>query len=292
MSEALKKVALVIPVYNRRDTTLQGLRSLARIDTEGLDVGIFVVDDGSTDGTGDAIREHFPDVVLIEGDGSLHYAAGTNRGISAALEWEPEYIATMNDDAVFHEQFLERLVKTAERNPRSIVGALLLLWNEPHKVFQVGQYWNTWKGGWVIPEDLTAFNVPKEEFEVECIVGNCVLFPVEAIRENGLMDEVKFPHGWGDAQYLMRMRKAGWKLLVQPRSFVWCEPNTNPQPLHDLRPSEILRALFLNKRHPLNLHRQLVARWESAPSKPKGAASFLIYLGEMISKSFKYLVKR
>ncbi len=292
MSEALKKVALVIPVYNRRDTTLQGLRSLARIDTEGLDVGIFVVDDGSTDGTGDAIREHFPDVVLIEGDGSLHYAAGTNRGISAALEWEPEYIATMNDDAVFHEQFLERLVKTAERNPRSIVGALLLLWNEPHKVFQVGQYWNTWKGGWVIPEDLTAFNVPKEEFEVECIVGNCVLFPVEAIRENGLMDEVKFPHGWGDAQYLMRMRKAGWKLLVQPRSFVWCEPNTNPQPLHHLRPSEILRALFLNKRHPLNLHRQLVARWESAPSKPKGAASFLIYLGEMISKSFKYLVKR
>ncbi len=292
MSEALKKVALVIPVYNRRDTTLQGLRSLSKIDTEGLDVRIFVIDDGSTDGTEDAIREHFPDVVLIEGDGSLHYAAGTNRGISAALDWDPEYIATMNDDAVFHDQFLQKLIETAERNPRSIVGALLLLWDQPHKVFQVGQYWNTWKGGWLIPDDLTAFNVPTEEFEVECLVGNCVLFPVAAIRENGLMDEVKFPHGWGDAQYLMRMRKAGWKLLVQPRSYVWCEPNTNPKPLHHLKPSEILRVLFVNKRHPLNLQRQFIARWESAPSKPKGAASFLIYLGEMFSKSLKYLVKR
>src|SRR5687767_7398286 len=134
MSERLTKVALVIPVHNRRDTTLQALRSLERIDRSGLDVRIFVVDDGSTDGTSDSIRVLFPEVTLVEGDGSLHYAAGTNRGVEAALGWEPDYIVTMNDDAVFHEQFLQRLILTAQSHPRSIVGALLLLWNEPHKV--------------------------------------------------------------------------------------------------------------------------------------------------------------
>lgn len=292
MSEVLTKVALVIPVYNRRDTTLQALKSLSRIDKRGLDVRAYIVDDGSTDGTSDAIRQQFPDTHLIRGDGTLHYAAGTNRGISAALEWGPDYIVAMNDDAVFHEQFLQRMIATARKHPRSIVGALLLLWNEPHKVFQVGQVWSTWKGGWQIPDDLTAFRVPQSAFEVECIVGNCVLFPTEAIRECGLMDENKFPHGWGDAQYLTRMRKAGWKLFVETKAYVWCEPNTNPKPLHELKPAEILRVLFVNKRHPLNLHRQFIARWESAPSRSKAVISFAIYLAELFGKTAKYAFKR
>lgn len=282
------KTALVIPVYNRRETTLQGLKSLSRIDRDGLDVKIFVVDDGSTDGTGDAVRKNFPEVELICGDGTLHYAAGTNRGIEAALKWNPDYIVTMNDDSVFHEQFLQRLVKTAGENPHSIVGALLLLWDEPHKVFQVGQKWKTFRDGWQIPENLTAFNVEQNAFPVECIVGNCVLFPVEAIRENGLMDEKKFPHGWGDAQYLMKMRKAGWNLLIEPKSFVWCEPNTNPAPLHTQSLTEIFRILFVNRKHPLNLQRQFIARWESAPDKILAIPAFAIYCLKILGKSLKF----
>ena len=287
MNENLIKVEIVIPVYNRCETTLNGLRSLSRIDKNGLQVQIVVVDDGSTDGTSDAIRENFPEVEIIAGDGTLHYAAGTNRGISAALERNPDFIVTANDDAVFHEQFLQRLIKTAQTNPRSIIGALLLLWNEPHKVFQVGQVWDTFKGGWEIPENLTAFNVPHKVFEVECIVGNCVLFPVAAIRENGLMDEVKFPHGWGDAQYLMRMKNAGWKLLVEPKSRVWCEPNTYPKPLHQLPKSEIFKILFKNRKHPLNLQRQFIARWESAPSKPKAIVAFGVYCCQLFAKAMR-----
>jgi GT2 family glycosyltransferase len=283
------KIEIVIPVYNRRETTLQGLRSLSRIDKTGLDVHIIVVDDGSTDGTRDAIRGDFPEVQIIEGDGTLHYAAGTNRGISAALDRKPDFIVTANDDAVFHEQFLQRLVTTALKNPRSIVGALLLLWNEPHKVFQVGQVWKTLKGGWEIPEDLTAFNVPREAFEVECIVGNCVIFPTEAIRENGLMDEEKFPHGWGDAQYLMRMKKSGWTLLVEPKSYVWCEPNTYPKPLHQMPLSEIFKVLLKNRRHPLNLQRQFIARWESAPTKWQGLVAFVVYCAQLFGKATRII---
>lgn len=288
MESKLIKTALVIPVYNRRETTLQGLRSLSRINTEGLDVRVFLVDDASTDGTADAVRGEFPEVTLIEGDGKLHYAGGTNRGIEKALEWNPDYIVTMNDDSVFHENFLQRLISTARNTPKSIVGALLLLWDEPHKVFQVDPKWDTKSGGWVMPNDLTAFTIPQEPFEVECIVGNCVLFPAEAIRENGLMDEKRFLHGWGDAQYLMRMRKAGWTLLVDPKSLVWCEPNTYPIPLHAISFAEKLKVLFVNERHPLNLKRQFVARWESAPSRVKGVLSFGAYLFSLFGKIFKY----
>ena len=289
MTENARKVAIVIPVYNRREITLQGLRSLAKVDETGIDVRIFIVDDGSTDGTSDAIRKEFPDVVLIQGDGTLHYAAGTNRGIEAALDWGAEFVATMNDDAVFHDQFLLRLIKTTEANPRSIVGGLLLLWDEPHKVFQVGQSWETFKGGSVIPDDLTAFNVSETAFRVECLVGNCLMLPAASIREVGLMDEKRFPHGWGDAQWMARFAKAGWNLLVEPKAYVWCEPNTYPRPLHEMSRSKILRTLFLDKRHPLNLSRQFTARWESAPSRTKAAASFFVYLTQLAGKTLGFV---
>jgi GT2 family glycosyltransferase len=281
MAKRLRKVGLVIPVFNRREVTLQGLRSLARIDTEGLDVRVFVVDDGSTDGTSEAIRAEFPKVHLIAGDGTLHYAAGTNRGMEAAMAWGADLVAPMNDDAVFHEQFLQRMIAAADAAPRSVIGGLLLLWDEPHRVFQVGQTWHTLRGGWEIPQDLTAFTVPREAFEVECLVGNCLLIPADAIRECGMLDERRFPHGWGDGQYTTRLRKAGWRLLVEPRAYVWCEPNTYPAPLHRLTLKERFEILFANEKNPLNLKRQFMLRWESAPTKFAAFAAFLVYCAKL-----------
>jgi len=285
--QQLKKIELVIPVYNRREITLQALRSLRRIKCRNLEVHIIIVDDGSSDGTSEAIKKEFPEVQIVKGDGTLHYAAGTNRGISVALEKKPDYIVTMNDDAIFHERFLERLVKTAESNPHSVVGALLLLWDVPHRVFQVDFKWKTSVGGWFQPENPTVFDFPSQAFEVQGMAGNCVLFPAAAIRECGLMDEEKFPHGWGDIQYLVRMKKMGWRLLVEPKAYVWCEPNTYPKPLHQLPKREILQTLFLNRRHPMNLQRQLIARLESAPSKTKAVLSFLFYLSSLSKKVFE-----
>jgi GT2 family glycosyltransferase len=287
MTEKLIKIEIVIPVYNRRETTLKGLQSLTKIDTEGFDVNIIIVDDGSTDGTADAIRLNYPQVKIIEADGTLHYAAGTNRGISDALTRNPDYIVTANDDAVFHDQFLQRLVKTAKENPRSVIGGLLLLWDEPHKVFQVDFKWKVLQGGWTQRNDLTVFDFPKTAFEVEGLAGNCVLIPVQAINEAGLMDEKNFPVGWGDIQYFVRMKKFGWKLMVEPRSYIWCEPNTYPAPLHKVSLNEKFKHLFINRRHPLNFQRQFIARWESAPSKSQALLGFFVYLSQLSSKVFK-----
>ena len=291
MDTILSKIAFIIPVHNRREMTLQCLRSLSKIDSTALDLRIFVVDDGSSDGTSHSIRESFPDVVLISGNGMLHYAGGTNRGIEEALKWDPAYLVLMNDDTLFHEQFLQRLVATAKRESHSVVGALLLLWDQPHRVFQVGQVWSTWKGGWQMPSDLTVFDFPKKPVDVECIVGNCVLLPVAAVRECGLMDEKRFPHGWGDAQYLMKIRMAGWRLLVEPTAYVWCEPNTYPNSLHTLGVGEILKILFVDDTHPQNLKRQLIARWESAPKKSLALPAFSIYCVLLVKKTIGYGIK-
>jgi len=276
VSDQMIHVEIVMPVYNRKSITLQCLRSLSRIDCRGLQVHIIVVDDGSTDGTSDAIREQFPEVQLAPGDGNLWYTAGTNRGIQAALHREPDYILAINDDSIFHDQFLQRLVRCAENHPRSVVGPLLLLWDQPHKVFQVGARWDTWYGGWRQPRQLTVWTVPRQPWEVEIIVGNCVLYPVEAIRQLGLMNEKAFPYGFGDAEYTPRMRRAGWKLLIEPGAYVWCQPNILTPSIRTLSKRELVRELFWDRSRRRNLLQSFYAEWYSAPSRWLGLAGFSI----------------
>ena len=124
----VRRVAIVAPVHDRRELTLRCLRSLSRIDRTGLDVSIFIVDDGCTDGTPEAIARDFPHVNIIPGSGELWYTEGTNVGVREALKHSPDYILCINDDSIFDEQAVLRLVECAERFPRSVVGGLLLLW--------------------------------------------------------------------------------------------------------------------------------------------------------------------
>ncbi len=277
MTQGLIRVEIVAPVHNRKALTLLCLQSLLRINSNGLDVGIVIVDDGSTDGTSDAIREQFPDVDIVNGDGELWFTEGTNVGVRRALERDPKYILLMNDDQVFDEDFLVTLVETAEHNPRSVVGSLLLLWDMPHKVFQVAPVWSTRHGGWRHWQSQTVWTVPEKPWKVDLIVGNCLLVPAEAMRECGLMNSKRYPN-FGDAEYTPRLRKAGWKLIIDPRSRVFCQPNTSPGRIRSMGFAKLFNALFVDLKSFQSLRRRFYACVDTAPTKWQGFAAFVIFL--------------
>jgi GT2 family glycosyltransferase len=272
----ITRVEIITPVHNRRDITLQCLKSLSRINKNGLDVHIIVVDDGSTDGTSAAITERFADVEIVKGNGNLWFTAGTNRGIEAALKHDPEYILTINDDEVFDENFLQIMIQCAESNQRSIVGSLLLLWDTPHKIFQVAPKWNIFEGGFRHWNQQTVWTVPKTPWEVELIVGNCVLFPVGAIKECGLMNEKHFPH-FGDAEYTPRMRRRGWRLLIEPRARVFCQPNNLAVKVGNLPIKKMFHTLFVALGNSHSLRRRFLANWYGAPNRLQGTLAFPIF---------------
>lgn len=268
-------IEVVVPVHNRKNLTLQCLRSLYLANQSGLDVHVILVDDGSTDGTVEEVRQKFPLVEVIRGDGNLWYTAGTNRGLEAALLRKPDYILAINNDQVFHHQALQRLVRCAQENSGSITGPLLLDWDHPDRVMSTGVRWDTWYGGWRHPQSLTGWDVPMETWEVEIIVGNCVLYPIEAIKQVGLMDEKALPI-YGDAEYTPRMKRAGWKLRIEPRAYVWCQPNTIPPSLRSRSIKELPGALLFDNKSRYNLVTGFRASWAGAPSRWLGLAAFVI----------------
>ena len=281
----MKKVEIVAPVYNRREITLQCLRSIARLNAENLEIHTIIVDDGSTDGTSEAIREAFPDVEIVKGDGNLWFTEGTNVGVRTALKHHPDYVLMINDDQVFDADSLRYMVETAEKYPRSVVGSLLLLWDVPHKLFQVSPKWNTFGGGWRLFERQTIWTIPTKPWEVGIIVGNCVLVPVEAIREEGLMNSKRYPN-FGDAEYTPRLRKKGWKLLIEPRARVFCQPNTVPPKISKLSLRKKMDALFFNLGHSHNLRRRFYMHIDSAPTKFQGFVSYWIFFARTLLQKF------
>jgi len=277
-----RRVVIVTTVYNRKTITLQALRSLSRIDRNDLDIHIVVVDDGSTDGTGEAIRRHFPEVEVITGDGNLWDTRGSNIGFRAALKRKPDYILWINDDSIFHEQFLVRMVYCAETYPKSVVGALLLRWDSPRQVYQCSPRWSTWYGGLWWPRYQTVDSIPQEPWEVYFIAGNCVLFPRQVLEQVGVMNERAFPYHNGDAEYLPRIRKAGWRLLIEPKAWVWIQPNeiapskTCPPRWREVPKTRLLYELFWDRRSARNLLHCFYMRWYSAPYPWLGLIAFCV----------------
>ncbi|MEO7793156.1 MAG: hypothetical protein ABIV06_00170, partial [Thermoanaerobaculia bacterium] len=198
---------------------------------------------------------------------------------------DPRFLVAMNDDSIVHRDFLQRLVGCALEHPDAVVGALLLRWDVPHRAFQVAPIWDTRRGGWQMPQELDFWSLPRRPFAVESIVGNCVLYPAAAVRAVGLMDERRFPHSHADMVYVQAMRRGGWRLLLEPRALVWCQPNVYPPPLHTLPVAQVLRILLVNPRHPHNLMREFGSRWASAPSRAKALAAFGIYCGMLALKA-------
>jgi GT2 family glycosyltransferase len=270
------KIEVVTPVHNRKELTLRCLESLKQADLTGIDMHVIVVDDGSTDGTADALAEKFPEATIINGDGNLWYTEGTNVGLKAALENDPDFILAINNDSEFDPAFLQNMLQTARDNPRSVVGGVLVSWDDRKRVFQVAPKWNVWWGGmrhWV---KQTVDTLPKEPWEVELIVGNCVLFPAAAIREVGLMDAKRLPQ-YGDAEYTPRMRRAGWRLFVDPRARVYCKPNDIPERISTMSARRMAATMLFDPYHPHSLRRRLNMIVGSAPNKAEGYAAFVIF---------------
>lgn len=138
--------------HNRKSKTLATLESLFQqrsIDEIGHKV--YLVDDGSTDGTSQAVQQKYPQVKLFSGDGNLFWNGGMRIAFSEAMKDEPDYYLWLNDDTVLASEALNTLLTTSrqlfeqgEKKAIIVIVPKFLRWMVPEGVAEV----------WTVPISL------------------------------------------------------------------------------------------------------------------------------------------
>ncbi len=190
---------IVIPVHNRRETTLSCLRALAAHDVLAWATPV-VVDDGSTDGTGEAVRTEFPAAIIVTGNGALWWTGAIAAGMREAIARGAEFIFWLNDDTPPEASALEALLAEAQRTG-GIAGGVGFLPGETTPAY--GGYR---RGFWRLRDGL----VPGDEtLAADALNGNLVCVPRAVAERIGLPDAAGLPHGYGDFDYTLRASAAG-----------------------------------------------------------------------------------
>ena len=194
-------ITVVITCHNRRDKTLECLRLLTIQPPCGSDIGFIVVDDGSTDGTSEAIAAEFPAVKILKGDGSLYWCGGMRKAWREAVKMDPDYYLLMNDDTHLYPEALQKLV-TMIPSPDCLAIAIAAICDP---VTRCATYGGIRRKVGVIPasgriEYCDTFN------------ANCALIPRAVYSRLGILYE-GYTHGMGDFDYGCQARKLGIDLL-------------------------------------------------------------------------------
>jgi GT2 family glycosyltransferase len=198
---------IVIPVFNRKEFTRACLQSLRHQTT--TDFRVVVVDDGSTDGTGQMLREEFPEVLVEQGDGTLFWTAGVNLGIRRALREGACLIMTLNNDVVTAPDFVADMLAKSAQQPTAVLGALELDIATGQPVY--GGEILDWRTN--TRHDLLA-ELPTHRrhglHPVTYLPGRGLLIPRVVLETIGLFDEKRLPHYLADFDYTSVARRHGF----------------------------------------------------------------------------------
>jgi GT2 family glycosyltransferase len=207
--------AWVIPVHNRRLVTLACLRRL-RDDGVLEWSSVYVVDDGSTDGTADAIAAELPSVRILQGDGNRWWTGATELGMRAAYAAGAEWIGWLNDDAAPRPGACAQLCATAVATGAVVTGQCVVPPDGPVVYGGLRRR----RVGLQLVEASGSAPVP-----IDAACGNFVVFPRAVVATIGFPDGRRLPHAHGDSDYTLRARRAGFTLLVEPRAVAEARPN-------------------------------------------------------------------
>ncbi|MDQ4082581.1 MAG: glycosyltransferase family 2 protein, partial [Actinomycetota bacterium] len=205
------QVTVVIPTLNARELLTAALESLVG-QTRRADV--VVVDNGSTDGTAELVRERFPHVRIVRNETNLGFGRAINR-VGLVLD-EGEVLVLVNNDVVCEPQFLERICAPFERGDVGMVAGVLVQPSVPARIDSAGIELDVTLRAW---DYLWNEGLERLEEPLPAPVGPCggaAAYRLRPFRELGGFDETLFAY-WEDVDLALRFREAGWRCALAER---------------------------------------------------------------------------
>lgn len=205
-----KKIAVLLTVHNRKAKTISCLNHIFNAELpDGYLIKAFVTDDGCTDGTPDAIKNQYPQVEIIKGDGNLFWNRGMYTAWRKAIKENFNFYLWLNDDTTIIKDTFRILLSTSKAYHHNaiIIGAT----EDPdtHKFTYGGRYLD----GSAIPPN-------GKNIEVDLGNGNIVLIPQNVVSKIGIIDPY-YKHDKGDSDYTLTAKRHGIK-VIQAAQYLGC----------------------------------------------------------------------
>ena len=220
----ISTIAVLLTCHNRRSKTLQCLHSLFGAQLpHTLKLKIFLVDDGCTDGTGYDVRETFPEIKVIQGNGSLFWAGGMRMAYEVAKKFkEFEGYLLLNDDVELKPDFFNRITETREYCTKKYgKGGLYSGSTMDKHSSQISYGGNLLINGIDSPAYrlLEPTNLPQP-----CHLANANILYVDksVVDEIGFFDD-HFTQSFADYDFSLRAFKAGFPVYLTPGVCGFCE---------------------------------------------------------------------
>jgi GT2 family glycosyltransferase len=223
---SIQTLAVLMTSFNRRALTVKSLDSLFRQkNTANTQLTVFLVNDGCTDGTDAAVSSLFPEVNVLQGDGSLFWNGGMRLAFDVAMRKRFDAYLLLNDDTVLYEDTLSRIIACAESYLASGKPAIVVSSTRSSKDSR-----HSYGGILTVARGLAMNFVPVlpnpiSPLSCDTMNGNCVLIPKEVANVLGNLDE-HFRHQYGDLDYGLRARRAGFEVVVCPGYSGECNQNS------------------------------------------------------------------
>ena len=215
----MKTILGLATCFNRKEKTVNAINALIK-GNPSISFDFIIVDDGSTDGTSEALSD-FNNVTVIHGDGNLFYSGGMRKAISAAKTTDKhyDYCLMFNDDVRFYDHCIEYLADKRDD----------VVWVGPtcdEKSEHI--YSGINRKSKFVPKYIHVMAETEDGIECETLNGNCVLIPWHIFMEVDNFPDI-YRHSFGDYDYGFAITRKGYKIMV-PKQFVGvCNDDTKKE---------------------------------------------------------------
>lgn len=209
------KVFIVLLTYNSKKLVLSCLSYLKLLSKNNFSLSLVVVDNGSKDGTVNAIIKNYPNIILIDNKINYGFAKGINYGLRYAYQQGANWVLLLNDDTVLPKDFLQVLLKTAILKNYFISGPKIKTLD--NKIWSLGGTLDSirFSGGLVGYGAQDKKNL--KELRVDFISGTAMLVKRQVFEEIGFLDEDYFLY-YDDVDFCYRAFKKGFASYIIPQS--------------------------------------------------------------------------
>jgi GT2 family glycosyltransferase len=215
-------VVAVVCSYNGKEDTLRCVASLAEQDHAPLTT--LVVDNRSTDGTVEAVREHHPHAEILAMEENQGVAGAYHAGLRRALELGADYGMVLNNDMWFAPDMVSAMVDEAAKHPDlGAMSPLIYFADPPDVIWYAGSQWTP-----RLPYNgtMTGFREPDRGqyatvTRTGTLTGAIILAPRAAIEATDGGPDPTFFYLFCDVDWSLRLREAGYGVYFVPQARAW-----------------------------------------------------------------------